>query len=145
MSLSKSLSQDEVSVDTLLADIRHIAQEQTALTLSIAEGLLASSKDIVGTVRFNSLDEANAFLQARRDDMMGYANQLHELIASCYLDDLIGQKVMKIQQSLADVDKVSSIIVDDLQGKKIELDTVMSMQMAGALLVAPFRQAQPMM
>ena len=56
-----STFQDDATVSTLLADIRDIAQQQTELTLTIAEGLLESSKSIVSQVRFDSLAEADAF------------------------------------------------------------------------------------
>lgn len=135
--------QDENSVEALLADIRAIAQQQTELSLNIAEGLLTGAKSLVNTVEFDSLEEANAFLQANRTGMMEYASQLHELIASCYLDDLIGQKVMKVQKALGPVSvssKVADVILGDADGKKIELDHL-GLDLSTKRLKTPFRQA----
>lgn len=133
-----SVHENEVSVGALLDDIRGIAQQQTELTLNIAEGLLASSKSIVSTVRFNSLEEANAFLEIKRDEMMKYANQLHELIASSYLDDLVGQKVMKIQKSLSV--SVSSKIGSGSNIKKIEITPDVGVDLSSKIMVTPFHQ-----
>lgn len=146
-----STFQDDATVSTLLADIRDIAQQQTELTLTIAEGLLESSKSIVSQVRFDSLAEADTFLQTKRDEMMTYANQLHELIASCYLDDLIGQKVMKIEKALQPAlvsSKIADSMVGNIDAKKIEINSEMLnpdlMTPAAKMLTTPFRQPQLM-
>lgn len=108
-------NKEEISVNLLLSDITDIAKQQTELTLNIAEGLLKNSKSIVETIRFDSLEEANEFLQEKKDEMIHFANLLQELIASCYLDDLVGQKVMKI--------KNMTVLEGSCSADRINIDT----------------------
>ena len=132
---------ETLGVEALLEDIRSIAQEQTELSLSIAEGLLSGAKSLVERTGFDSLEEANAFLRENRAEMMNYAGKLHELIASCYLDDLIGQKVMKVQKALMPAvvsSKIADSIIGDSDVKKIE---IANLELSHRLLQTPFRQS----